>query len=32
MGNQENKWVALLSFFSAAAWKCAARDQWIGHE
>lgn len=25
----ENKWVALLCF-SAAAWKCAARDQWIG--
>jgi hypothetical protein len=22
-------WVALISF-SAAAWKCAARDQWIG--
>ena len=22
-------WVALLSF-SAAAWKCAARDRWIG--
>ncbi len=25
----QNQWVALLSF-SAAAWKCAARDQWIG--
>jgi hypothetical protein len=24
-----DEWVALLSF-SAAAWKCAARDQWIG--
>ena len=24
-----DQWVALLSF-SAAAWKCAARDQWIG--
>jgi len=24
-----NQWVALLGF-SAAAWKCAARDQWIG--
>lgn len=24
-----NQWVALLSF-SAAAWKCSARDQWIG--
>lgn len=24
-----NEWLALLSF-SAAAWKCAARDQWIG--
>jgi hypothetical protein len=23
------QWVALLSF-SAAAWKCAARDRWIG--
>jgi hypothetical protein len=23
------QWVALLSF-SAAAWKCAARDHWIG--
>ena len=23
------KWLALISF-SAAAWKCAARDQWIG--
>ena len=25
----EGQWVALLSF-SAAAWKCAARDRWIG--
>ena len=25
----KNEWVALLSF-SAAAWKCSARDQWIG--
>ena len=25
----QNHWVALLSF-SAAAWKCSARDQWIG--
>jgi hypothetical protein len=25
----ENEWVGLISF-SAAAWKCAARDQWIG--
>ena len=24
-----NQWVALLSF-SAAAWKCSARDRWIG--
>ena len=24
-----NQWVALLGF-SAAAWKCAARDQWVG--
>jgi hypothetical protein len=24
-----NEWLALISF-SAAAWKCAARDQWIG--
>ena len=24
-----NQWLALISF-SAAAWKCAARDQWIG--
>ena len=24
-----DQWVALLSF-SAAAWKCAARDRWIG--
>src|ERR1022692_3606238 len=25
----EQQWVALLSF-SAAAWKCAVRDRWIG--
>jgi hypothetical protein len=25
----DNQWVALLSF-SAAAWKCSARDRWIG--
>jgi uncharacterized protein DUF4338/DDE family transposase len=25
----QDRWVALLSF-SAAAWKCKARDQWIG--
>ena len=25
----KNEWLALISF-SAAAWKCAARDQWIG--
>ena len=25
----QNQWVGLLSF-SAAAWKCAARDKWIG--
>ncbi len=24
-----DQWLALLTF-SAAAWKCAARDQWIG--
>ena len=24
-----DEWIALLSF-SAAAWKCTARDQWIG--
>src|SRR3970040_2960272 len=24
-----NEWVALLTF-SAAAWKCAVRDRWIG--
>ena len=29
VGLWRNQWVALLSF-SAAAWKCAARDQWIG--
>ncbi|OEU71033.1 MAG: hypothetical protein BA864_03275 [Desulfuromonadales bacterium C00003093] len=26
---QQERWVALMTF-SAAAWKCAARDQWIG--
>jgi len=25
----QEEWVALLCF-SAAAWKCAVRDQWIG--
>lgn len=25
----KNEWLALISF-SAASWKCAARDQWIG--
>jgi len=25
----QNEWVAVMTF-SAAAWKCAARDQWIG--
>jgi len=25
----QDQWIALLNF-SAAAWKCAARDQWIG--
>ena len=25
----DDQWVALLSF-SAAAWKCAVRDRWIG--
>jgi len=29
VGAWQDKWVALLSF-SAAAWKCAARDRWIG--
>lgn len=29
VAKQQGKWLALLSF-SAAAWKCAARDQWIG--
>ncbi|MEW6185072.1 MAG: Druantia anti-phage system protein DruA, partial [Thermodesulfobacteriota bacterium] len=24
-----DQWIALLSF-SAAAWKCSARDRWIG--
>lgn len=27
----QDQWIALLSF-SAAAWKCAARDQWIGRD
>ena len=27
----QDQWVALLTF-SAAAWKCAVRDQWIGWE
>ncbi|HBD08844.1 MAG TPA: hypothetical protein DCZ69_11335, partial [Syntrophobacteraceae bacterium] len=25
----QDQWVALVSF-SAAAWKCSARDRWIG--
>ncbi len=29
VASYRNEWLALLSF-SAAAWKCAARDQWIG--
>jgi hypothetical protein len=29
VASYHNKWLALISF-SAAAWKCAARDQWIG--
>ena len=29
VGAWQDDWVALLSF-SAAAWKCAARDRWIG--
>ncbi len=29
VATSEGQWVALLSF-SAAAWKCAARDRWIG--
>ena len=29
VGAWQDEWVALLSF-SAAAWKCAARDRWIG--
>jgi hypothetical protein len=29
VGTWQDEWVALLSF-SAAAWKCAARDRWIG--
>jgi GNAT superfamily N-acetyltransferase len=29
VASYEGEWIALLSF-SAAAWKCAARDQWIG--
>jgi len=29
VASYHNEWLALISF-SAAAWKCAARDQWIG--
>ncbi len=29
VASHQDNWVALISF-SAAAWKCAARDQWIG--
>ena len=29
VASYHNEWLALLSF-SAAAWKCAARDLWIG--
>ena len=29
VASHQNEWLALISF-SAAAWKCAARDQWIG--
>lgn len=29
LASWQNEWVALLSF-SAAAWKCAPRDRWIG--
>ena len=29
VASHHNQWLALISF-SAAAWKCAARDQWIG--
>ena len=29
VASHNNQWLALISF-SAAAWKCAARDQWIG--
>ena len=29
VARRQDQWVALLSF-SAAAWKCAARDRWIG--
>ena len=29
LASWQNEWVALLSF-SAPAWKCAARDRWIG--
>jgi len=29
LGLWRDTWVALLSF-SAAAWKCAVRDRWIG--
>ena len=29
VASYHNQWLALICF-SAAAWKCAARDQWIG--
>ena len=29
VASYQDEWLALISF-SAAAWKCAARDQWIG--
>ena len=29
VASYHNEWLALISF-SAAAWKCAVRDQWIG--
>jgi len=29
VASYHNEWLALISF-SSAAWKCAARDQWIG--
>jgi hypothetical protein len=29
VASYRGEWVALLSF-SAAAWKCAVRDRWIG--